>query len=177
MNLKTISLALFVMLATTGALYWYAPSKPPKPDKIAAPVTGYNYTFEGVQGFSVNDASGQNLPPFGGGGGQSCCAMLPAKWTPDLKATVHWTIGHFTKPWSERKNLSVLEQEACCWTQRTLEKTVSIEPYAEPGVLQVFFLPNDEIKVYSFDAGPSNPNHPSKMGYPVDPRPKTEEEK
>ena len=173
MNLKTITFGFVLMLAGTAALYWYAPSRPANPGKIPAPVTGYNYTFEGIQGFSVNDASGQNLPPFGGGGGQSCCIMLPTKWTPDLKATVRWTIGHFTKPWGERKNLSVLEQEACCWTQRTVERTVPIEPYAIPGVVQVFFLPDDKIRVYSFDAGPQNPDHPSKMGYPEDPRPKT----
>ena len=32
-----------------------------------------------------------------------------------------------------------------------------------------FFLPDDEIKVWVYDAGPQNPNHPSHMGYPKNP--------
>ena len=45
-----------------------------------------------------------------------------------------------------------------------------MERYGEEGGrLQVFFLPNDEIKVWIFDAGPQNPGHPSHMGYPKKP--------
>ena len=83
---------------------------------------------------------------------------------------VKWTIGHFTVPYEQRKHLSFDEEYKCCWTQRTLEKTVLVQRYDKPSYAQVFFLPNDELEVWVYDAGPQNPDHPSRRGYPVDPR-------
>ena len=55
--------------------------------------------------------------------------------------------------------------------RRALSKTVPIEPYEadKMGSLQVFFLPDDQIKVWVYLAGPQNPGHPSRMGYPEPP--------
>jgi hypothetical protein len=87
--------------------------------------------------------------------------------TPHLKVTVDWTIGHYTEPWEKRKHMTVAEESDCCWTQRTLSKTVPVERYGEKGGrLQVFFLPDDEVQVWVYDAGPQNPEHPSGRGYP-----------
>jgi len=129
-------------------------------------VSGYNFTSEGVQVFYVNGQWGSNLAPYVGGG-VVCCVRLPMKWTPDLKVKVDWTIGHYTRPWEQRKDMSIEQERACCWTQRTLSKVVPIQPYgAEGGGLQVFFLPDDELEIWVFDAGPQNPQHPSGRGYP-----------
>ncbi|MEJ8827327.1 DUF3304 domain-containing protein [Variovorax humicola] len=150
----------------------------PEPKPMTAGITGYNFTHEGVQNYSVDEMYGSNLPPYGGGGALSCCILLPAQWKPELRATVHWTIGDWTVPYEQIENLSTKEQIRCCWSQRTLTKTVPIEPYdEEAGKLQVFFLPDDEIKVYVFPAGPQNPDHPSHMGYPKNPNPPTDKEK
>ena len=138
-------------------------------EKVGVGITGYNFTNEGVQEFFVNGGYGSNLPPYGGGGATSCCVSVPAQWIPDLRVTVDWTIGHFTKPWEERKGMSLADMEKCCWTQRTLSKTVPIEWYDRPGNVQVFFLPNDEIKVYSSGLDLGHPDHPSGMTYPRDP--------
>lgn len=145
--------------------------QPPKP--LIAGITGYNFTAEGVQSYSVNDHYGSNLPPYGGGGALSCCVSLPAEWRPDVMVEVDWTIGHYTQPWEKRKDMTVAEESKCCWTERTIRKTVAVERYGkEGGRLQVFFLPNDEIQAWVYDAGPQNPEHPSRRGYPERPEAK-----
>jgi len=150
----------------------------PKPKSVTTGITGYNFTREGVQNYSVNEMYGSNLLPYGGGGSLSCCVLLPAQWKPELRVTVNWTMGRWTRPYESRKHLSISEQIKCCSSKRTLTKTVPIEPYdEEAGKLQVFFLPDDEIKVYVFPAGPQNPDHPSHMGYPKNPNPPTDKEK
>ncbi len=134
-------------------------------------ITGYNYTSEGVQDYYVNGQRGSNIPPYGGGGSVSCCVSLPPKWSPDLVVSVHWTMGRWTTPYETRKHLTIRQQIECCSTERALEKTIPVERYGkEGGRLQVFFLPNDEIQVWVYDAGPQNPEHPSQRSYPKKPK-------
>ena len=137
----------------------------------AAGVTGYNFTAEGVQRFTVNTGSGGgNIGPYGGGGSTTCCVVVPSQWRPGLVAKIDWKIGHYTLPFSKMKHLTDDQVHACCWVDRTLTKTVPIEPYSEPGGdFQVFFLPNDEVKVWVHTGGPDSPNHPSGMSYPRNP--------
>ncbi|MET3495611.1 DUF3304 domain-containing protein [Variovorax boronicumulans] len=156
------------LLAVTSAC---KPAEPAESASYAAGITGYNFTSEGVQEFYVNGQWGSNLPPYGGGGGTTCCVNLPKQWRPGLVAKIDWTMGRWTTPYERRKHLSPAAQVACCSAERTLSKTVPIERYGtEGGRLQVFFLPNDEIKVWIYDAGPQHPDHPSGMGYPKNPQ-------
>jgi hypothetical protein len=147
------------------------PEAPKKQEPVTVGITGYNFTFEGVERFFVNDMYGSNLPPFGGGGKTSCCVNVPAHWTPGLVAKVDWTMGHWTKPYDELKVMPFDEQVKCCWTERTFSKTVPIESYEadKMGSLQVFFLPDDQIKVWvsKYDLG--HERHPSGMAYPQQP--------
>jgi hypothetical protein len=165
-SLLAISLALLLIGALSACKpAAQAPPGPPPPMNVG--ITGYNFTNEGVQEYYVDGSRGSNLPPLGGGGKTSCCVSLPDRWTPHLKVTVDWTIGHYTEPWEKRKHMTVAEESDCCWTQRTLSKTVPVERYGEKGGrLQVFFLPDDEVQVWVYDAGPQNPEHPSGRGYP-----------
>ncbi|MET3493654.1 DUF3304 domain-containing protein [Variovorax boronicumulans] len=132
-------------------------------------ITGYNFTAEGVQEYYVNGMRGSNLPPHGGGGSTSCCVSLPTKWTPELTVKVSWTIGDYTLPWSKLEPMTPEQRSACCWRQRTLSKVIFVERYEAAALVQVFFLPEDEIKVWVYDPGPQNPSHPSRMGYPKKP--------
>jgi hypothetical protein len=136
---------------------------------ITVGITGYNFTAEGVQEYYVNGMRGSNLPPYGGGGSTSCCVSLPAKWTPELTVKVSWTMGDYTLPWSKLEPMTPEQRSECCWRQRTLNKVVPVERYAVGALVQVFFLPHDEIKVWVYDPGPQNPGHPSRMGYPKKP--------
>ncbi|RQO50977.1 hypothetical protein DBV14_17550 [Variovorax sp. KBW07] len=145
------------------------PDAPKKEEPVTVGITGYNFTNEGVQRYFVNNTYGSNLPPYGGGGATSCCVSLPAKWSPELKIELTWRMGDWTVPYEQIAHLSTDEQLKCCWKVRALAKTVSVEPYQADtmGSLQVFFLPEDEIKVWVYLAGPQNPGHPSRMGYPA----------
>ncbi|MDC8787297.1 DUF3304 domain-containing protein [Roseateles koreensis] len=145
-------------------------------ESLGVSITGINYTAEGVQSFYVNGAWAGNLPSYGGGGKTAGGIFLPRRWTPDLKVTVDWTIGHYTKPYQERKNLNASETRACCWAERTLKLTVPVQKYDEPARLQVFFLPDDKLEVWVYDSSTIDPNHPSHRPYPKDPRPHDPEE-
>jgi hypothetical protein len=166
--LRTVSVCL-LLAAASGC----GPNSPKPPEPMTAGITGYNYTSEGVQEYYVNGKRGSNLPPYGGGGSLSCCVSLPAEWNAGLTVTVEWTIGHYTEPWEKRKSMTLAEENKCCWTERTLRRTVPVERYNnEGGDVQVFFLPNDETQVWLYDAGPQNPGHPSHRGYPEKPEAK-----
>ncbi len=132
-------------------------------------ITGYTFTSEGVQEYYVNGVRGSNLPPYGGGGSTSCCVSLPTKWTPDLTVKVDWITGHWTVPMAQIMAMDISEAIKCCLARRTLSKIVPVERYEVAALVQVFFLPQDEIKVWVYDPGPQNPSHPSHMGYPKKP--------
>jgi len=93
----------FIVLAMLVAAAGLAACSPTAAKPVVVGITGYNFTAEGVQEYYVNGMRGSNLPPYGGGGSTSCCVSLPAKWTPELTVKVSWTIGHYTRPWEERK--------------------------------------------------------------------------
>ena len=164
----------FIVLAMLVAAAGLAACSPTAAKPVVVGITGYNFTAEGVQEYYVNGMRGSNLPPYGGGGSTSCCVSLPAKWTPELTVKVSWTMGDWKVPYSQIANLSTSEQIACCWIERTLTNVVPVERYEEGALVQVFFLPNDEIKVWVYDPGPQNPSHPSHMGYPKKPTTPTE---
>lgn len=144
------------------------PPKPPEPSIMG--ITGYNYTNEGVQEYYVDGKRGSNLPAYGGGGSVSCCVSLPVQWNHELSVEVSWITGHWTVPIEKIQAMSTKEAIECCLDRRALTKTVPIERYGkEGGDVQVFFLPNDELQVWVYDAGPQNPGHPSHRGYPRKP--------
>jgi len=61
-----------------------------KPDKTdMGAVVGINYTGEGIQHFTVDEAGGGGIGRYGVSG-VICCAMYPSKWTPELRVTVEW---------------------------------------------------------------------------------------
>ncbi|HEY8331593.1 MAG TPA: DUF3304 domain-containing protein [Pseudomonas sp.] len=162
----TLACALSIVLALSGC----EPPAPRKVQDMAVGITGYNFTAEGVQEYYVNGSRGSNLPSYGGGGKTSCCVRLPGEWTPEVTVKVDWTIGHWTTAYETRKHLSIPEQIQCCFTERTLSKTVPVERYGEEGGrVQVFFLPNDEIKVWVSNLGLGHARHPSGVPYPRNP--------
>ncbi|MET3914575.1 hypothetical protein ABID97_001357 [Variovorax sp. OAS795] len=157
--------ALVMVVAGVGL----AACSPTTAKPVTVGITGYTFTSEGIQEYYVNGMRGSNLPPYGGGGSTSCCVSLPAKWSPDLTVKVEWITGHWTAPMDQIQAMDISEAIKCCLARRTLTKVVPVERYEEGGLVQVFFLPNDEIKVWVYDPGPQNPSHPSHMGYPKKP--------
>jgi len=124
-------------------------------------LAGYNFSTHGIHEFYVDGAWGSGVG-IGDGGGSVCCVRIPSKWHEGLQVTVEWRRGDCLKGvdengWSNCRNDPV-------HTTKILKKTIPIEPYSEPGITQVMFLPNDEIKIFITDKMPTHPEHPSGLG-------------
>ena len=125
-------------------------------------ISGYNYTIEGIQEFSVNGQWGGSVSIGAGGGSNVCCVMLPKKWQSGLTAEVEWRRSDCggSGPGNERCPIGKRP-----WAPaKTLKKTIPIEFYDRPYGMYVAFLPNDEVKIYVTLAGLDNPEHPAKLG-------------
>ena len=111
----------------------------PQEEKTAVGITGIDHLADhlSVQDFSVAGYGGGRA---GGGGGTVCCAMLPAKWRPDLRVKVDW-----------------LEQNWRDCSYRRLQREVVIDRYAEVGTLWVHFLADGNVRVVVSNPGPGNP--------------------
>ena len=114
---------------------------------VPAGVTGYNHMKErAIADFTVNGAIGSNLNPGSGGGGESCCVSIPAKWRPGLKATVAWVYDRDqgdTRPLPPAQNL-----------------VVDIPQYKTPGNFHVHFYENHKIKVIISGCSIGHPFYP-----------------
>lgn len=172
MNTPMKHRVLSLLLAVCFVWMLTACSKePPKNEASSNAISGYNYTSEGIQEFFVNGAWGSGIS-IGGGGATVCCVNLPDKWTPDLKVTIEWKrsdCGERGPGGGDRcPSFSHLQpgDKIPEWQMKTLKKEVPIEPYEKSDTVQVFFLPNDEVKVYVYPDDPHAVGHPAKLGSP-----------
>lgn len=145
--------------------------EPPKNEASSSSISGYNYTSEGIQEFFVNGAWGSGIS-IGGGGATVCCVNLPGKWTPDLRVTIEWERSDCGERGPSNTRCPPLPpgfeagQTPPPWQYKRLKKEVPIEPYEKSDTVQVFFLPNDEVKVYVYPDDPHAVGHPAKLGAP-----------
>lgn len=162
------------LLTLAGCSPAETPDPPPPPldpnGKTGVSMRGYNFTAEGVESFSVNGARVSNLPDYGGGGADTCCAMLPNRWHEGMTVRVDWTTSIWTTPYEPREHMSIDDQLKCCVRRRTLSREVSVQRYERPATLQVFFLPDDEVEVWVTDFDLGHPQHPSGREYPTKPK-------
>lgn len=135
-----------------------------QPQRLGAPIEGYNHTSAAINRFSVNSNGGSNIRP-NSGGGQTCCASLPVKWQPGLAVIVEWekdpNVGEsrywpepmFSDAWRKR----MAAHKAKYTSHRTV---VEVAPYEALGVITVHFLPCDQVKVAAGTTRPRLANHP-----------------
>lgn len=146
---------------------------PPVDNMAGSSLSAYNFSAEGIQEYFVDDARGSGVG-IGSGGGQACCIKIPRKWHDKLEVTIEWRRtdcgGVDTQGRSKCRDM-----ELGTWPKKTFKKTVPIEPYNEPGVTQVVFLPNDEIKIFVSNMDIGHLDHPSRFG-DIGPHPLTDEE-
>ncbi|WP_439351286.1 DUF3304 domain-containing protein [Duffyella sp. Ts4] len=125
----------------------------------AGDVRGYNHTSQGINRFTVNG--------YGGGvRGNTCCILLPDKWSPGFKARVEWEVDPKTasqfpgyKHWEEYLKWKK-EVKA---SFRKHSAVVDIPEYGEERCgIKVHFLPCNEIKVTTICDGYGTPNYPIK---------------
>lgn len=115
-------------------------------DTVTASVGGYNHMpNRAILSFSVDKASGANLAPESGETGSMCCAALPRRWHPGMKALVTWTYGsrYPAEPPS-------------------FEALVDIPEYPDKraGSVQVHFYANHQVKIVVSRYGIEHPRYP-----------------
>jgi len=137
--------ALAVVIAFAGCT-------PATPTKLGAPIEGRNHTAAAINWFMVNRNGGPNIGPYGGGGKQNCCVMLPVQWRPGLKVLVEWerdpNVGA-SRYWPERVFSDAwhtrMEAHAAKYTRHSA--WVEVAPYDRLGVVNVHFLPCNKVAV------------------------------
>jgi hypothetical protein len=148
---------------------------PKKSERGSAPIEGYNHTSAAINWFMVNRNGGPNIGPYGGGGKQNCCIGLPRKWHPGLTVLVEWEKdpnARTSRDWPPLGTDDYRAAYALHAAQYTRHSaTVEVAPYEKLGVLDVHFLPCDQIAVSAVAQLPGQPgypfNYPSKMEVPA----------
>ena len=138
---------------------------PPKPVRLGAPIEGYSHTSAAINRFSVNGAGGPNISPYSGGGKQNCCASLPVKWHPGLTVVVEWVKDpnpydsrNWPKPrYSDAWSKAARAHEAKYTHHRAV---VPVARYERLGVVNVHFLPCNQVVVTAGLMMPGTPNYP-----------------
>ena len=122
-----------------------------RPTMLGAPIEGINHTSAAINGFSVNRNGGHNIGPYGGGGTQMCCAVLPLQWRKGLTVVVEWEkdpnvgVSLGWPPLGTDAYRAVYKEHAAKYTRHSA--VVEVAPYQELGVVTVHFLPCDQVKV------------------------------
>ena len=161
-RLSAFRIISLLLLSSILSACDHADEQPGKPEGSPVSISGYNYTIEGIQEFTVNGQWGGSVSIGAGGGSNVCCVMLPKKWQPGLTAEVEWRRSDCggNGPGNERCPIGKRP-----WAPaKTLKKTVPIDFYDRPYGMYVAFLPNDEVKIYVTPVGLANPEHPAKLG-------------
>ena len=138
---------------------------PPKPVRLGAPIEGYSHTSAAIHRFSVNGGGGPNLAPYGYGGGQMCCASLPVKWHPGLTVVVEWekdpnpydSVNWPDPPFSDAWSKAAKEHETHYTRHRAV---VPVARYERLGVVNVHFLPCNQVAVTAGLMMPGTPKYP-----------------
>ena len=162
---KSFQLILFGLLILSSALLTSCKNEevPPTDTMTIGALIGVNYTNEGVQSFSVDNAVGSRVGIYGISG-DVCCTRYPKKWRPDLKVTVEWERTDCDKEWDVCvREMAKLGKEPF----KIIKKTVPIEEYTKTGRVYVTFLPNDEVRVYISKVDVDHPDFP--LGMPQNP--------
>ncbi|WP_413704564.1 DUF3304 domain-containing protein [Pseudomonas sp. Pseusp16] len=119
-----------------------------------------NHTLHTINWFSVNGYRAH------GGGGSSCCIILPIKWRPGLKASIEWEVD--PEPFAESPPLGTNEFREFMKTHkakyRHYSTIVDIPEWqgTESCDLKVHFLTCNKVKVTTSCWGYGSPNNPIK---------------
>ena len=122
---------------------------PGKEPTFGADLTGIDHLADylSVSDFSVNGAWGAQA---GKGGSTTCCAVIPEKWHPGLKAHVKWSVSDWKHGGGDFH-----------------EADVPVDQYSRLGHMWVHFLADGSVRIVVSDFGPYAPDYPG----PHDPIP------
>ena len=152
---------LWLMLISCLALQGCTP---PKPVRLGTPIEGYSHTSAAIHRFSVKGAGGPNLAPYGYGGGQNCCASLPVKWHPGLTVVVEWEKDPDPHAYVNWPALGTDGYRAACQLHAAKytrhRAVVPVARYERLGVVNVHFLPCNQVAVTAGLMMPGTPKYP-----------------
>jgi hypothetical protein len=161
---ETMTRSLLVMFIAGIALQGCADSLP---DRLGAPIEGYSHTSAAINRFSVNGNGGPNISPYGGGGKQNCCATLPVKWHSGLTVVVEWEKDpdpHASAHWPPLGTdgyRAAYKLHAAKYTRhRAVVAVVAVAPYEVLGLINVHFLPCNQVAVSAGATEPGLQNYP-----------------
>ncbi|NAS98540.1 hypothetical protein CU668_20500 [Pseudomonas syringae pv. actinidifoliorum] len=101
-----------------------------------------------------------------GGGGASCCIIMPTTWRPGLKAQIEWEVDPepFAKMPSVTSNefREVYAKHAANYQRHSTTVDIPEWPGTESCDLKVHFLTCNRVKVTTACAMPGQPNYPIK---------------
>ncbi len=125
-------------------------------------IQAVNHTLSAINWVSVNGYRAD------GGGGRSCCIIMPVKWRPGLKANIEWEVD--PEPFAKIKRKTTgygFDEEAWAKHEEKFKRfstTVDIPewPGTESCDLKVHFLTCNQIKVTTSCWAPSSSNYPIK---------------
>lgn len=136
---------------------------------IGTPIEGYNHTSAAIHHFSVNRNGGPDIGPYGGGGKQNCCIGMPVQWRPGLKVLVEWEkdpAPHAYGRWPERRHTDEWRARMSAHRAGYSRHSVwaEVASYERLGVVDVHFLPCDQVAVSAGVMLPGKPGYP--FGFP-----------
>ncbi|MCP1648030.1 hypothetical protein J2T49_002554 [Pseudomonas nitroreducens] len=129
-------------------------------ETAAGSIISINHTTKGINWVEVNGYRAD------GGGGHSCCIVMPVKWQPGLKAHIEWEVD--PDPYAKLPSVTSIEfREAYAKHEKNYKrysKTVDIPewPGTESCDLQVHFLVCNQVKVTTSCWATSHPDYPIK---------------
>ncbi|GKS07071.1 DUF3304 domain-containing protein [Pseudomonas syringae pv. theae] len=125
-------------------------------------IQAVNHTLSAVNWLSVNGYRAD------GGGGRSCCIIMPIKWRPGLKANIEWEVDPDPFAKIKKKTTSYgFDEKAWAEHESKFQRHSAIVdipewPETKRCGLTVHFLVCNQIKLTSSCWAPSSPNYPIK---------------
>jgi hypothetical protein len=129
-------------------------------EPLAGNIQAVNHTLHGINWLKVNGYQAD------GGGGISCCIVMPATWRPGLKATVEWEVD--PDPYEKLPSVTSIEfREAYAKHEakyRRYSEIVDIPAWegTKRCGLSVHFLVCNKVKITTSCWGYGSPNNPIK---------------
>ncbi|NVL55335.1 DUF3304 domain-containing protein [Pseudomonas syringae pv. actinidiae] len=123
-------------------------------------IQAVNHTLSGINWLSVNGYRAH------GGGGSSCCIIMPIKWRPGLKANIEWEVdpAPFAKlpPLGTKEFKAAMAKAESSFQHHSATVDIPEWPGTESCGLTVHFLTCNRVKVTTSCWGYGSPNNPIK---------------
>ncbi|ODQ06870.1 MULTISPECIES: DUF3304 domain-containing protein [Enterobacterales] len=150
---------MFVGIIITLLAVYFLFIRQPKVEYLAGSMSGINHVKgTAVNWFKVNGYYAQSA-------NDTCCIMVPAKWTPNQWVKVEWEVdpdaySDKSPPLGTDEFRQYMKKHKANY--RHYQKMVEIPEYDEPCSVKVHFLPCQEVKISLSCYSPWLPEYPIK---------------